>query len=56
MAKSDLVIIAARPGMGKTAFILSMARNIAIDHKKEVAIFTRNVIYTTYNQINFCRN
>ena len=37
---SDLVIIAARPGMGKTAFILSMARNMAIEHKKEVAIFS----------------
>jgi replicative DNA helicase len=38
--KSDLVIIAARPSMGKTAFILSMARNITIEHKKSVAIFT----------------
>ena len=33
---SDLIIIAARPGMGKTAFALSMARNIAIDYKKPV--------------------
>ena len=37
---SDLVILAARPGMGKTAFVLSMARNIAIDHKKSVAVFS----------------
>ncbi len=37
---SDLVIIAARPGMGKTAFVLSMARNMAIDHKKAVAVFS----------------
>ncbi len=37
---SDLVILAARPGMGKTAFVLSMARNIAIDHKKPVAVFS----------------
>ncbi len=37
---SDLVIIAARPGMGKTAFVLSMARNIAIDHNMAVAIFS----------------
>lgn len=37
---SDLVIIAARPGMGKTAFVLSMARNIAIEHKKPIAIFS----------------
>lgn len=38
--KSDLIILASRPGMGKTAFALSMARNIAIDFKKGVAIFS----------------
>ena len=38
--KSELIIIAARPGMGKTAFVLSMARNIAINHKKAVGIFS----------------
>lgn len=38
--KSDLVIIAARPAMGKTAFVLSMARNMAIVHKAPVAIFS----------------
>ncbi len=38
--KSDLVIIAARPGMGKTAFLLSMMRNAAIDHNAAVAIFS----------------
>ncbi len=37
---SDLLIIAARPAMGKTAFVLSMARNIAVDHKRPVAIFS----------------
>ena len=37
---SDLIIIAARPGMGKTAFALSMARNIAIDYKKAVGFFS----------------
>jgi len=37
---SDLVIIAARPAMGKTAFVLSMARNIAVAHKKPIAIFS----------------
>ena len=37
---SDLVIIAARPGMGKTAFVMSMARNMAIDFKAPVAIFS----------------
>lgn len=37
---SDLVILAARPGMGKTAFVLSMARNISIDHQRPVAVFS----------------
>jgi replicative DNA helicase len=38
--KSDLVILAARPGMGKTAFVLTMARNIAVDFNKPVAFFS----------------
>ena len=37
---SDLIIIAARPSMGKTAFVLSMARNMAIDHQAPVAFFS----------------
>jgi replicative DNA helicase len=37
---SDLIIIAARPAMGKTAFVLSMARNAAIDKNKPVAFFS----------------
>ncbi len=37
---SDLVIIAARPGMGKTALTLSMARNIAVEHNIPVAFFS----------------
>ena len=37
---SDLIIIAARPGMGKTAFVLSMARNVAIDFGHPVALFS----------------
>ena len=38
--KLDLIIIAARPGMGKTAFVLSALRNAAIDHHIPVAIFS----------------
>lgn len=38
--KSDLVIIAARPGMGKTAFIVSALRNAAVDFNLPVAIFS----------------
>lgn len=37
---SDLVIIAARPGMGKTALVLSMARNIAVNSEIPVAFFS----------------
>ena len=38
--KSDLIILAARPGMGKTAFVLSMARNTSVRFKKPVAVFS----------------
>ena len=38
--KSDLVIIAGRPSMGKTALVLSMMRNASIDHNMPVAIFS----------------
>ena len=38
--KSDLIIIAGRPSMGKTAFVLTMARNIAVDHGRPVAFFS----------------
>ncbi|NQW27874.1 MAG: replicative DNA helicase [Flammeovirgaceae bacterium] len=37
---SDLIIIAARPGMGKTAFVVSAMRNAALDHGQAVAIFS----------------
>lgn len=37
---SDLIVIAARPGMGKTAFVLTMARNIAIESKLPLAFFS----------------
>jgi len=36
----DLVIIAARPAMGKTAFVLSMAKHIAIDREIPTAVFS----------------
>lgn len=38
--KGDLIIIAARPSMGKTAFVLTMARNIAVEKGVKVAFFS----------------
>jgi len=40
LQKSDLIIIAGRPGTGKTGFMLSAAKNAAQKHKKHVAIFS----------------
>jgi replicative DNA helicase len=37
---SDLLIIAGRPGQGKTGFLLSIAKNASLTHKKHVAIFS----------------
>ncbi len=37
---SDLIIIAARPAMGKTAFVLSMAKNMAVNYNIPVALFS----------------
>lgn len=37
---TDLIIVAARPAMGKTAFILSMARNITVDYQIPMALFS----------------
>jgi replicative DNA helicase len=36
----DLIILAARPAMGKTALALNMVRNAAVDHAKKVAVFS----------------
>ena len=38
--RSDLIILAARPGMGKTSFALNIARNVACQSKKTVAFFS----------------
>lgn len=38
--RTDLIILAARPSMGKTAFCLSLIRNASVDHNIPVAIFS----------------
>ena len=38
--KSDLILIGARPAMGKTSFALNIARNIAVKAKKKVVFFS----------------
>lgn len=38
--KSDLILLAARPGMGKTSFALNIARHVAVKEKKRVAFFS----------------
>jgi replicative DNA helicase len=40
LQKSDLLIVAGRPGMGKTGFLLTVAKNAAQRHKKHVAVFS----------------
>ncbi len=40
MGKSDLVLVGARPGMGKTSFCLNIASSVAMKTKKTVAIFS----------------
>ena len=37
---SDLILIAARPSMGKTAFVLNIAQHVAVKEKKAVAVFS----------------
>lgn len=40
LQKSDLIILAARPAMGKTAFVLNLSQNVAIHEKKSVLFFS----------------
>lgn len=40
LQRSNLVILAARPGMGKTAFSLNITQNIAVKHRKKVGFFS----------------
>ncbi len=52
--RSDLIIVAARPSMGKTAFTLSLARNAAVIDKKPVALFSLEMAATQLVQRLLC--
>lgn len=55
---SDLIIIAARPAMGKTAFVLSMAKNMAVNFNIPVAVFSlemSNVQLVNRLIVNVCQ-
>ena len=55
---SDLVIIAARPAMGKTALVLSMARNMAVNYKFPIGLFSlemSNVQLVSRLIVNVCQ-
>ena len=61
--ENELMILAARPGMGKTAFALNIASNVARNTKKNVAIFNFemsaeqlvNRMFSSIGQINFSK-
>ena len=56
--KSDLVIIAARPAMGKTALVLSMAKNMAVNYKLPIGVFSlemSNVQLVNRLIVNVCQ-
>ncbi|MCS7084630.1 MAG: replicative DNA helicase [Bacteroidia bacterium] len=52
--RSDLIIVAARPSMGKTAFTLALARNAAVLDKRAVAIFSLEMAATQLVQRLLC--
>ena len=54
LQKSDLIILAARPGMGKTAFALNIAQNVAIKEKVPVAIFSLEMSKEQLTQRMLC--
>lgn len=54
LQKSDLIIIAGRPSMGKTSFVLGTAQHIALNFKKPVAIFSLEMARHQLSQRIMC--
>ncbi|MBQ2924955.1 MAG: replicative DNA helicase, partial [Anaerotignum sp.] len=54
LQKSDLVLLAARPSMGKTAFALNIIQNAAIRHNVPTAVFTLEMIREQLNNLMLC--
>jgi replicative DNA helicase len=40
MQPGNLIVVAARPGVGKSSFVTNMARNVAVEHRSPVAMFS----------------
>ncbi len=53
---SQLVILAARPSMGKTTFALNLAEHVAVQHKRSVAFFSLETAKTQIAQNMLCSN
>jgi len=54
LQKSDLILLAARPGVGKTSFAMNIACNAAINNKSRVAIFSLEMPRTQLSQRALC--
>ena len=55
--RSDMIVLAARPGMGKTAFVLTMARNVAVEFNVPIAVFfAGNVSGAVGTETDLCGN
>jgi replicative DNA helicase len=48
--KSNLIVLAARPSMGKSALVANIAENVAVDHKRPVALFSLEMSVTELAQ------
>ena len=54
LQNSDLILLAARPGVGKTSFAMNVVNNVAVNGKKNVAIFSLEMPKTQIAQRSMC--